>query len=375
MPKGIRGFQKGHKDFVTLDGRKNQSNKQTGKHWKIKDTSKMKGHYPKNAFKKGHIVSDKIREKISKANKGYKHTDEAKRKIGLNGYHKGMLGKRAWNKGLKGFHAKEKHYNWQGGKSFELYGFDWTDLLKHSIRTRDCFICRICKKHGWMVHHIDYNKNNCNPDNLVTLCHSCHSKTNFHREYWIKYFKKNIKEYEIMSTIKTLNANVHIGGGSHLPILIKLLNITDGPVLELGTGLFSTPFLHWACFDKKRKLVSYENKKQFFDMWIYNDEREVGNDYSYHEVNFVENNDWDKVNVLEEYWSIAFIDHNPGPRRREEMKRLAHGADYVVVHDTDEKNDWYYKYAEYFPLFKYRWDSKIYPRTTVLSNYRLLEKL
>jgi len=57
------------------------------------------------------------------------------------------------------------------------------------------------------------------------------------------------------------------------------------------------------------------------------------------------------------------------------MKRVANNADYVVVHDTDEKNDWYYKYSEYFPLFKYRWDSKIYPRTTVLSNFKDLKNL
>jgi hypothetical protein len=177
-----------------------------------------------------------------------------------------------------------------------------------------------------------------------------------------------------MSTLKTLDANCHIGGGSHLPILIKLLNITEGPVLELGTGLFSTPFLHWACFDKKRKLVSYENKKKFFDFWIYNDARELNNDYSYHQVKFVENNNWDAIDISE-HWGIVFIDHNPGPRRREEMKRVANNADYVVIHDTDDKNDWYYKYSEHFPLFKYRWDSKIYPRTTILSNFFSLDKL
>jgi hypothetical protein len=178
-----------------------------------------------------------------------------------------------------------------------------------------------------------------------------------------------------MNKMKSLDMHVHLGGGSHIPTLIKLLAITDGPVLELGTGLFSTPFLHWACFDKRRKLVSYENKKKFFDFWIFDDAREIGNDYSYHQMRFVENSDWDKVNIAEEHWSVALVDHNPGPRRREEMKRLAKTANFVVVHDTDDKNDWYYKYAEYFPLFAYRWDSKIYPRTTVLSNYKTLTNL
>ena len=159
---------------------------------------------------------------------------------------------------------------------------------------------------------------------------------------------------------------MHIGGGSHLPVLIKVLRLTDGPVLELGTGLFSTPYLHWACYDAKRKLVSYENKKEYFNTWNYTDKRESNNDYTYHERYLVE--DWDKIDISE-HWGVVFIDHNPGPRRREEMKRVRDNADYVVIHDSDAKNDWYYKYSEYFPLFKYIWHSDIYPRTTVLSNF------
>ena len=84
----------------------------------------------------------------------------------------------------------EKCHFWRGGKSYELYGFDWTELLRHSIRTRDCFVCQICKKNGWIVHHIDYNKKNNNPDNLITLCQSCHSKTNGNRKYWIKFLQE-----------------------------------------------------------------------------------------------------------------------------------------------------------------------------------------
>jgi hypothetical protein len=168
-----------------------------------------------------------------------------------------------------------------------------------------------------------------------------------------------------MSQYSTIKAHMHIGGGSHLPILIKVLRLTDGPVLELGTGLFSTPFLHWACYPN-RKLVSYENKEEFFNTWNFDDKREAVNDYSYHQRYLV--TDWDKIDISER-WGVVLVDHNPGPRRRDEIKRVANNADYIVVHDTDDKNDWYYKYAEYFPLFKYRWDSKIYPRTTVLSNF------
>jgi preprotein translocase subunit YajC len=61
-----------------------------------------------------------------------------------------------------------------------------------------------------------------------------------------------------------MNTTIDAGYGSHLPILIKLVEMTDGPILELGSGLFSTLFLHWACFLKKRKLVSYDNDEEFY---------------------------------------------------------------------------------------------------------------
>jgi len=105
-----------------------------------------------------------------------KHTTESKKLISLNRTGKCLL---------------EKNPNWLGGKSFEPYTVDWTRTLKKSIRERDHYICKICCADGCFIHHIDYNKKNCNPNNLITLCHSCHSKTNFNRKYWISYFKKN----------------------------------------------------------------------------------------------------------------------------------------------------------------------------------------
>jgi len=84
----------------------------------------------------------------------------------------------------------ETHGNWQGGKSFEPYPLGWTNTFKEQIRYRDGYKCQICgvsevencKKLS--VHHIDYNKNNIIPDNLISLCVSCHMRTNGNREYW-----------------------------------------------------------------------------------------------------------------------------------------------------------------------------------------------
>ena len=70
----------------------------------------------------------------------------------------------------------ELNPNWQGGKSFEPYSVNWTETLKRAIRERDRYLCQICNSYGNVVHHIDENKQNCNPNNLITICNSCHTK-------------------------------------------------------------------------------------------------------------------------------------------------------------------------------------------------------
>lgn len=128
-----------------------------------------------NSISKGIVRSEEYKNKMSLVKKGYKHTDEAKEKM---------------SNSKKGTLLLDKNPNWQGGKSFEPYNIDWTNSLRRSIRERDNYLCRICKNKGSCVHHIDYNKKNCNTDNLITLCRKCHVKTNFKRDFWITYFSK-----------------------------------------------------------------------------------------------------------------------------------------------------------------------------------------
>ena len=45
-----------------------------------------------------------------------------------------------------------------------------------------------------IVHHIDYNKKNCNENNLITLCLWCNIRANYNRKSWITYFKSLIIE-------------------------------------------------------------------------------------------------------------------------------------------------------------------------------------
>lgn len=108
--------------------------------------------------------------------------------------------------------------NWRGGLSFEPYGLDFNKELKEEIRDRDEHTCQLCgiNENGYKlsIHHIDYNKNNNDSWNLITLCKVCHSKTNGNREYWTSYFKTFQNNRRGATTIpegSTLQAN---GSGS-----------------------------------------------------------------------------------------------------------------------------------------------------------------
>lgn len=145
--------------------------------------------------------------------------------------------------------------------------------------------------------------------------------------------------------------------GSHIPVLIKLVGMTTGDVLEMGTGLFSTPFLHWACFG--RNLYSYDNDAEYVKLW-----RKFQSET--HRIILVEN--WDEAEI-ERPWDIALIDHAPGDRRVVDIKRLANWAKYIVAHDTRWKEDRHYHYKQVFPMFKYRYDHSVCSaHTSILSN-------
>ena len=82
-----------------------------------------------------------------------------------------------------------KNPAWNGGSSFAPYPPEFNVILRKSILARDNYICQLCgakpeDKRELHPHHKDYDKKNCQFDNLVTLCHSCHSKTNHHRKEW-----------------------------------------------------------------------------------------------------------------------------------------------------------------------------------------------
>lgn len=127
---------------------------------------------PQNRIKK---IKKKIREKLE----GRKLSFETKLKI---------------SKSLSG----KKGINWKGGISFEPYGKKFNRQLKLKILKRDKYKCCECNSSGIYlhIHHIDYNKKNNRPTNLISLCNSCHSKTISpkKRKFWKERLSKKIEK-------------------------------------------------------------------------------------------------------------------------------------------------------------------------------------
>ncbi len=156
--------------------------------------------------KKGQKRTLEQRKNISDSLKGKKHTEERKIKNSIS--HKGKKrskeSRKKQSEAIKGKYVGKLSSNWKEGSSLESYPFEFF-LIKNQIKERDLLICQApgCIGIGYLcIHHIDYNKLNNNPENLITLCNSCHSKTNHrnNRQYWTEFYQ-NIMMAKIMECL------------------------------------------------------------------------------------------------------------------------------------------------------------------------------
>jgi hypothetical protein len=113
--------------------------------------------------------------------------------------------------------------------------------------------------------------------------------------------------------------------GSHLPALLACVVLTDGAVLELGMGEFSTPVLHSLCFRTKRLLSVDGDQAAIFNFsQLADDWHEIRYDFDYRSLD----------ELAKEPWSVVLVDNWPSERRAADALKFL-GAEYLVVHDAD----------------------------------------
>lgn len=138
---------------------------------------------------------------------------------------------------------------------------------------------------------------------------------------------------------------------TYLPTLMKIISITSGNILELGTGMLSTPYLHWVASSTDRKVASYDNSDFFLSATKHfvDDFHDVFKVDSYMEV------------PTDQNWDVVLIDFFPVDDRMAVAQMLSERAKYIIVHDTS--------LTDGEGLFQYRYDdTRFPPNTTVFSN-------
>ena len=167
---------------LRVSGDKNPS---TNKNVALKISESIKKYLSENP---------RIKEKNGMYNK--KHSDEYKKKSSDSKKGKWSYDIDGYLKLLENTPKGENHPNWKGGVSHEPYPFGFNKKLKSNIKKKYNYKCVICEKdtQKLAIHHIDYNKDNINESNLVCLCYSCHSITNYNRDQWEIFFNNKNNE-------------------------------------------------------------------------------------------------------------------------------------------------------------------------------------
>jgi len=107
----------------------------------------------------------------------------------------------------------ENHYNWQGGVSYKDYCLTWRESeFKSYILERDGHRCQNPDCWGTSKklarHHINFNKKDCNPDNIITLCVSCNARANKDRDWHKKYYQAIMSKKRITNNENTNYINI-----------------------------------------------------------------------------------------------------------------------------------------------------------------------
>lgn len=183
MPKGIKGFQKGHHPKNEI--KKGQHGKEhpmfgkkQTKEWKKKLKERMKG----NKYSLGVIASKETRIKKSEVKKG------------------------------------KNHWNWQGGKTSEnhrIRGSIEIRLWRESVFARDNWACQKCENRNGkgkaIILHSHHIKNfaeikelQTSIENGITLCKKCHKQ--FHKIYgYTNNNESQLKEFLSIASGKRIN--------------------------------------------------------------------------------------------------------------------------------------------------------------------------
>lgn len=145
---------------------------------------------------------------------------------------------------------------------------------------------------------------------------------------------------------------------THQRSLVVSAANTSGPVLELGSGWYSTPLLHELCKPSGRVLFTIDDSEEWVSQFRNLETRS-------HSIKHVPL--WEDAVFSEPRYGLVFVDHAPAHRRKEEILRLIDVTDVFVVHDWEDKESYGYDVIE--SMFEFiSVDNSHVAQTAILSS-------
>lgn len=292
--------------------------------------------------------------------------------VNKNNFYEGKHGGKGWN--LDQLHLYSKTQKWnKNTNNLIILSEHINEIFGNNLPKRNDYYVRLWRHYN--IHQIKYFLEH---DNIVDF----HLPKPYNKEISDKvlellYNKKfNIEllkdeKINIQYNRKLLSAEY----GTHMAPLINAVINTTGDVFEMGCGDYSTPILHYILTNQKRNLLSTDTDKKWLNLFVH-----LENEYHKFQYVDVYDNDWDLNpkpwkwdEIGNKKWSVVFIDHRPGERRKIDIERFKNSSEIIVIHDTEQKS---YGYDSVIEKFKYKYTYKIYNvYTTLVSNFKDVYKL
>ncbi len=152
-------------------------------------------------YRIGTCFTEETKQKMRESHKGIILTEEKRLNIS-----KSLIGRKLSEEHIKNISLSH------GGTGIPYENNKYPKIfyqLKEKIKKRDNYTCQnkncgVKQKDYYRaldVHHIDYDKQNCEEINLITLCNRCNIQVNFNRDYWFSYFTYVMEEKLCLSNV------------------------------------------------------------------------------------------------------------------------------------------------------------------------------
>lgn len=184
-----------------------------------------------------------------------------------------------------------------------------------------------------------------------------------------------------MTNAGSINGSGHRPGGgemdlvaSHQRSLLAAMMRTQGPILELGVGWYSTTLIHEVAQAQKRLALTLDNNAHWLAQF-----KALESDLHYLELVEWWGDVLKHTDRISRHWGVCFVD-NGQPAEREYLARsLRTMVDVFVFHDTEEGHAYGYdrllglkparQRGDHSEFFRYIWtDSCQQAWTTIASD-------